>query len=72
MAPRDRGFGVVGYWLPASLLAVAGGALAWVLLRRPAREETRRVAAGPSPRAPAELSADEAAQLEQALRDIER
>jgi cytochrome c-type biogenesis protein CcmH len=73
MAPRDRGFGIVGYWLPASLLTVAGGALAWVLLRRPAAAAAPPVVARPSAPAPGtELSADETAQLEQALRDIER
>jgi cytochrome c-type biogenesis protein CcmH/NrfF len=72
MAPRERGFGVVGYWLPASLLLAAGGALAWVLLRR-ARAEHRPVSVRPTiPVSAAELSTEETAQLEQALRDIER
>jgi cytochrome c-type biogenesis protein CcmH/NrfF len=70
MTPRDRGFSALGYRLPAGLLALGGAILAWVLVRRSRRSAALRP---DSPAAPApDLSGDELARLDRALRDLPR
>jgi cytochrome c-type biogenesis protein CcmH len=77
MAPKDRGFGALGYWLPGGALALAGAVLGWVLVRRARRAEpaapapAKPVAPVVDPRVPS-LNPDELARLDRALRDIAR
>lgn len=74
MAPPKRGFNLVGWAMPFTVIAIAGGALA-VLLRRWRRRAdavaaTRQAEPVPYDRT-AEASADELARLEAAVRDGE-
>ena len=67
MAPNPRGFNLTGYLLPGALVALAGLALATLLLRR------GRVAAAAAPAAvPAgTLAAPDQERLQRALADVE-
>jgi cytochrome c-type biogenesis protein CcmH len=71
LAPKATGFGVVGYALPGAAIALMGGVLAWVLVRRSRRiNETAPVLVPASaPSRPA--TAEERARVERALEDLE-
>jgi cytochrome c-type biogenesis protein CcmH len=68
MAPKARGFGIVGYALPGAALLAVGSLLAWVLMRR-----TRLAAVPAAPRSdpPPATSAEDLARVEQALRELD-
>lgn len=73
MAPKARGFGVVGYLLPGTIVVVAGLVLAALLVRRTRRPAESAGSPGPGPApdglplgTPADL-----ARLERALDELE-
>jgi len=78
MAPKPEGFNLAGYAVPGSLILLAGGIMAWILMRR-ARlhaaaagamaaqaQQDVPVAAGPASASPEELD-----RLERALRELD-
>lgn len=73
LAPDARGFNLVGYLAPSAAVLLAGGTLAFVLLRRH-RERTlarQTVLAGPST-GPGTLSEDQRARLDRALGELDQ
>lgn len=73
MAPKARGFGVLGYVLPGAAVAIAGALLAAVLIRRSrGRVAPAAPARAPAPRAASpSASPEELARLDQALRELD-
>ncbi|HET7024814.1 MAG TPA: cytochrome c-type biogenesis protein CcmH [Gemmatimonadales bacterium] len=73
MAPKPRGFNLVGYLLPGSLVLLLGAALTSVILsrRRGAGRGAAPVPALAGGRAAAGASPDELAKLAQAMRELD-
>ena len=73
MAPKPRGFNLVGYLLPGSLVLLLGAALTSVILsrRRGAGRVPALAPAASGGRAATAASADELAKLAEAMRDLD-
>lgn len=69
MAPKPKGFNLAGYLVPGAAITAAGAALAWVIGRR---RTVPAPATGTGPDAAASsASAEELAQLQRALDEVE-
>ena len=71
MAPRPRGFNLVGYLVPGSLVLLLGAVLTSVILSRRRAPVLARATASPGGAAPANVSADELARLDRAMRELD-
>ena len=79
MAPKPEGFNLAGYIVPGSLILVAGGIMAFILLRRsrlmqpvPAAAGTPAGAPGSPPAAGAAASREEMDRLDRAIRELDQ
>lgn len=71
MAPKPSGFNLVGYLVPGSLVLLLGAVLASVILSRRRAPALARTAPGSGGPIPTNVSADELARLDRAMRELD-
>ena len=71
MAPKPSGFNLVGYLVPGSLVLLLGTVLTSVILSRRRAPALARTAPAPGGPIPANVSPDELARLDRAMRELD-
>ena len=71
MAPKPSGFNLVGYLVPGSLVLLLGAVLTSVILSRRRAPALARVAPASNGTVPSNVSADELARLDRAMRELD-